>query len=367
MAAIEVETLEQLLRLLASGTPLRGARLQDLDLTGLDPALLEHADVDKMVVLGCELPQQLDEQLRVRGALVFPREDRVPFDPWRAGLYTARELYADPTGEGYSGSRDARTYRWSLDPRTRSDVYATLLQAIHDDSIADALAELVDGRRVVGVMGGHALDRGTAGYADAAHLGHTLAADGAIVATGGGPGAMEAANLGALFEDATALAAALDELAGVPSFRPSVDAWATIAFGIRDRLAQAQRPDAPSLGVPTWFYGHEPPNVFAAHIAKYFSNALREDALLAICTAGIVVLPGAAGTVQEIFQAATRLFYATESDGPLPPLVLVDERHWQQAIPAWEPLRSLAEGRPMQSAIHLVGTVDEAAAIIAAG
>ena len=49
--------------------------------------------------------------------------------------------------------------------------------------------------------------------------------------------------------------------------------------------------------------------MFGRGIAKYFSNALREDGLLARCTAGTVVLAGAAGTVQEIFQGVTRLYY----------------------------------------------------------
>ena len=51
-------------------------------------------------------------------------------------------------------------------------------------------------------------------------------------------------------------------------------------------------PTARSLGIPTWFYGHEPPNVFCDVIAKYFSNAIREEGLLARSTAGIVVLDG---------------------------------------------------------------------------
>ena len=46
-------------------------------------------------------------------------------------------------------------------------------------------------------MGGHALRSGaTRAYADAARLGHALGRA-YVVATGGGPGAMEAANLGA--------------------------------------------------------------------------------------------------------------------------------------------------------------------------
>jgi hypothetical protein len=35
-----------------------------------------------------------------------------------------------------------------------------------------------------------------------------------------------------------------------------------------------------SSPIPTWFYGYEPPDVFASAMAKYFSNALREDVLL---------------------------------------------------------------------------------------
>src|SRR5690606_40682509 len=47
-----------------------------------------------------------------------------------------------------------------------------------------------------------------------------------------------------------------------------------------------------NLAIPTWFYGHEPSNLFASSIAKYFSNSIREDTLLAICLYGIVFAPG---------------------------------------------------------------------------
>ena len=49
--------------------------------------------------------------------------------------------------------------------------------------------------------------------------------------------------------------------------------------------------------------------MFATSIAKYFSNALREDVLLSRARGGIIYLPGAAGTVQEIFQAVTPNYY----------------------------------------------------------
>jgi predicted Rossmann-fold nucleotide-binding protein len=167
---------------------------------------------------------------------------------------------------------------------------------------------------------------------------------------------MEAANLGAYaapFED-TMLTDALRVLAKVPSFVPSVTEWARAAFEVRGRWPGG----GPSVAVPTWFYGHEPPNAFAAHIAKYFSNATREDGLLARCTAGVVFLPGAAGTVQEIFDNATPNYY--ESRGEPTPMVLVDRAHWTEHLPAWPLLRALARERPMAARVALVDRIEEA-------
>ena len=41
------------------------------------------------------------------------------------------------------------------------------------------------------------------------------------------------------------------------------------------------------LAIPTWLYGHEPANLFAGRIAKYFSNAIREDMILRLARGGI--------------------------------------------------------------------------------
>ena len=276
---------------------------------------------------------------------------------------------------------DSRAYEWGRDMRLAGDAYATLLKAIHDDSVNDALDEWVAGRRVVGIMGGHAQPRGTGGFAAAARTGHALAAAGLLVATGGGPGAMEAANLGAVAPSADALEVALERLHPVPTFLPDVGAWARLAFEVVESFgprvsprsgspapvpeAGAPEPRPRSLGVPTWFYGHEPPNVFAEGIAKYFSNAVREDGLLARSNAGLLVMPGAAGTVQEVFQLATRLYYAPDDVIP-PPLVLVGVDHWVETLPVWPLLRSMARGRGMEQVLHLVDAADEAVALVTA-
>jgi predicted Rossmann-fold nucleotide-binding protein len=363
MPAVEIHDVGVLAALLATGTSPAGMRLQDLDLTAVEGQLLQRTDLDGLVVLGGRLSPALRAHLTLHGAVVFPAVPDAPVAVYRAGLYTAHELYAGLEA-GYAGTPDARAYAWARDARLANDAYATLLRAVHDDSVTDALDEWLAGASVVGVLGGHAAERGSPDYAAAARLGRGLAAAGLVVATGGGPGTMEAANLGALAPSDDALDEALAGLRAVVSFRPDVSAWARLGLAVRAGFPQPPRPR--SLGIPTWFYGHEPPNVFADGIAKYFSNALREDGLLARSAAGVVVVPGAAGTVQEIFQFATRLYYG--GSPPPPPLVLLGRDHWTRTLPVLPLLQALAAGRPMAGAVHVVDTVEEAVtAIVAAG
>lgn len=351
----EIETLAEFDAVVASGT-LRRHVVQSVDLTDRDEVLAQ-VDVHSALFLGCRLDLAVAQDLTKRGASVFPRLPRVPFDAYRSLLYSPDDLY-DGLDRGYAHTLDGRVYAWTL-KETSKYLDGTLAQSLHDHAMTDALGdELAVNGNGVGVMGGHALLRGSEQYRAAAQLGHALADLGRLVITGGGPGAMEAANLGASWPgSASEVDEVCTELARVPSFRDDVDAWARLALEVR-----ASKPRL-TVGIPTWFYGHEPPNPFATAIAKYFDNAIREDMLMQVCGAGIVFMPGAAGTTQEIFQAVTRNYYALETH-ELRPLVLVGREFWTEKLPAWPLLQALASGRLMEPHIHLVDSLDEVAEIV---
>ncbi|MET0692619.1 MAG: Rossmann fold nucleotide-binding protein [Propionibacteriaceae bacterium] len=360
---VEVDSLAAFDAHLVGSTSLDGWFVQAVDLTGRGEAL-RRVHVRGAVFLGCLLTEAQESSLRARGALLFPSLPDLPFDPYRPRLYAAEDLYGAVAGP-YARSADAAIYAWSRPAGPTAGLAHTLAAALHDHSIGDALDDAsadLDPRQVVGVRGGHALRRGEPDYRAAAELGERLTRGGKTVLTGGGPGAMEAANLGAYLSPwPGALTEALPVLTVADGWASDVDRWLAGAFAVRDRWPAAEA--GASFSVPTWFYGHEPTNVFATGIAKYFANALREDTLLHRCRGGIVYLPGQAGTVQEIFQAVTDNFYAVDS-AELSPMVLVGRAYWTATYPAWPLLERLARGRSMAGVVSVVDTVAEAADVI---
>ncbi len=373
---MEIDSLTDFDARIGRTRALDGWFVSSLDLQDRTEALLR-VDPRGAVFLGCRFAADGDgvdvvERLRSGGALIFPALPDVPFDPYRPLLYSPDQLYGVPDGQAssarppYDRSPDSVVYAWTRSPAGRT-LTADLAATLHDHSIDGALDDVTDRlepARVVGVMGGHAVSRRDPAYAATARLGEGLARAGRTVLTGGGPGAMEAANLGAYLSGwAGALPEALALLAASPDYVDGADPWATAAFAVRDRWRGAEA--GQSLSIPTWFYGHEPTNVFGTQVAKYFANALREDTLLHRCRGGIVFAPGAAGTVQEVFQAANDRYYGLRGTAAAP-LVLLGGDHWTRTLPAWPLLQALARDSAMAGAVHVVDDLDEALALVTA-
>lgn len=363
----EIEDLTALQDHLKAHGSVAGVVLQGIDLASVEAALLQ-TPLAGTVLLGCTASPALTLHALSHGALVFPALDG-PYRPYRPTLYTVDELMA-----GYERGRhasffdattDARIYAHYMQTRDTAPILEGLAQRVHDHAMDDALHELLhpaqgEPARVVAFMGGHALARTEPAFVDVARCAWRLAQRGMLVATGGGPGAMEAANLGACFasESEDALVRAVHALATAPTYRS--EGWFDLAFDVRDRVPAARR--GASLGIPTWFYGHEPTNLFCSHVAKYFSNALREDGLLAIARHGVVFARGGPGTLQEVFLDLCQNAYATYKD--VSPMVFLGARFWREErafFPIIEQMarESLGTKNPWGTHIACVDDVDD--------
>lgn len=304
------------------------------------------------------------------------------FEPVRRRLYGPAELYEDldlSTPESWVETLDFRVYAEFLANGGSSppDQYTAMLRSMHDSSLSHLTAEFIESKKVVAIMGGHRLRRDDPVYADVAALGRELAARGFLVTSGGGPGAMEAAHLGAVLvtEGEDRVGEAVASLARMPEMPAGLEATIRSGEVDMDVVREAHRWLAPafeisaslgdpgvSLAVPTWHYGHEPSTPLATHIAKLFQNSIREDGLLAIATHGVVYAPGMAGTVQEIFQDAAQNYYRSFANRSSP-MVLLGTAYWTRTLPVVPVLRNLF-GETFDGIVHITDDLGAAVEFI---
>ncbi len=287
----------------------------------------------------------------------MPGRDAIPFSAMPAELYGVRQLY-----EGYSPDDpdslekafDTKIYNWTRDAsgsETRVlELPETIATRLHDTAIDRLVAAFLDAphSRTIGFMGGHGILRTAVTFRRIAEIARELRRRGFLIVTGGGPGLMEAANLGAFmapFDDKD-LTKAIGTLRAVPDYRSTKD-WIRTAATARADLLGNWDADAPAgsrnLGIPTWVYGFEPPNLFATSVAKYFYNSLREDGLVSVANGGLVFGKGDAGTVQEVFQNAVLNYYRKKTTAPTP-MVFYDIDFWNPS-----PETDAAAGAPLDS------------------
>lgn len=315
------------------------AVFQGLDLTAHSDDIAK-GNLTDCVFLGCRMKASLALAAVGAGCFVVPPVTNLPFDPFRPTLYTPAALYAGfdyKVPDSYKKCMDWIIYDSFMDPSTKTerpaDVDVVLFRRLHDASIAEALDDLLDlplRKRSVAIMGGHDVPRDKPIFANVALLAQKLATEGYFVVTGGGPGLMEAGNLGAYtagFPDpGAALQSVLGKLAKAPTYKDPL--WLSAAFEAwQDLGSPLNAAKSRNLGIPTWFYGHEPPNVFATDVAKYFENSVREEGLLALALAGIIFAEGNGGTVQEIFQDANQNYYRTYG-AVKSPMILFGVDYW---------------------------------------
>jgi hypothetical protein len=182
-----------------------------------------------------------------------------------------------------------------------------------------ALAEL---GAAISVFGSARTPRQDPEYAMAEQLGGALARAGFAVITGGGPGAMEAANKGAC------------EAGGV-----------SVGLGIE--LPHEQ-------GINDW-----------VDLAVHFRYFFARKTMFVKYAQGFVVLPGGFGTMDELFEALVLVQTQKVTSFPI---VLLGDGYWSGLL-AW--LRGPVLDRGMIAArdldlIHTVENVDEAMAVLTA-
>jgi predicted Rossmann-fold nucleotide-binding protein len=320
-----------------AGTDLKMTVIKGVDLTSFDAGYWEKVEIGTTFFLGCVFGKRETEILLQRkGAVLFPPLEGLPYNPYRCSLYSPKELQDLTSGV----SLDRRIYcDYVAKGKFYPDVIEALCRRIHDDSIDDALQRLINEigpLKMIGVMGGSSMNRRDLGYRKTAQTTRLLTLSGHFVISGGGPGMMEAANLGAYFSKFGE--SDLDEALKILALAPecSNPMWMRQSLEVKRRFPNG----ADSLGIPTWFYGSEPTNAFANKVAKYFDNSIREGGLLQIAKAGVIFAPGSAGTRQEIFMDAAQNHYGTT--GFYSPMVFLGRTQYQREAPIYPLLRKVA-------------------------
>ena len=340
---------------------LRHYAFQSVDFTRVAEAA--QRDYTDCIFMGCNIPEGMRERIDAN-CFIFPAMPK-PYNIFPAQMYSAETLYAGynpQQADSFLACYDSRVYAHYIAlGKQSSDIGETLARSLHDHSVSDALHDMLakyDERAVVAVMGGHSLSRTDEAYFTVAKTSKLLTEQGKLMVSGGGPGAMEATHLGAWLAGRSdeELCEAVKMLACAPKFED--EGWLASAFEVMARYPRDEK--YCSIGIPTWFYGHEPATPFASHIAKYFDNSIREDGLLAIAKGGVIYSPGSAGTMQEVFQDAAQNHYKTF--GFASPMVFLGREHWTKTMPVYPLLEQLQlVGRYKNLLLSLADTAEEAA------
>ncbi|WP_104179146.1 TIGR00730 family Rossman fold protein [Arthrobacter sp. B0490] len=202
---------------------------------------------------------------------------------------------------------------------TRTDPWRVL--RIQSEFV-EGFGTLADLGPAISVFGSARTARDSSFYAIGEEVGRRLVESGFAVITGGGPGAMEAANKGACEAGGTSVGLGIE----LP-FEQGMNEWVDLGINFR------------------YFFARK------TMFVKYAS--------------GFVVLPGGFGTLDELFEAMTLVQTGKVTSFPI---VLIGLAYWRPLLD-WIEGTLLAEGTVSQkdlSLLQLVETAEEAVRIVAA-
>jgi len=265
----------------------------------------------------------------------------VVFDHKRDALYDPLELLTvvnPETGETLDVTI-AKSYAVSGGEHAKN-LQLILARNEHDTRLMYAARVYLSKKRVVGFMGGHSLKRDSEGYLSCARIARAFTRLGFVVLTGGGPGAMEAAALGAYFagmEDSK-LDGAIRILSKASSHLDKD--WLARALDVVLEFPRSKDDceKYPSLGIATWLYASEPTNIFSTKVAKIFQNSVREDFLANHTSHGVVFLQGSFGTFQEMFMVAAAVHYNFSQA----PMAFFGTQFWTESVGLYPLLQQLS-------------------------
>lgn len=122
---VEIGSLDALKKFIAtSGHDWGSALVQGLDLTdgAIDHLLLRETGLAGAVFLECRLSSAFLVRALEEGALLFPVQAGLPFNPGRSTLYSCADVlagYEPGKNETYCQTPDWRCYLASMDPNTK--------------------------------------------------------------------------------------------------------------------------------------------------------------------------------------------------------------------------------------------------------
>ena len=304
----------------------------EIDLLAFETELLKK-DIRNCYFVDCKMNSDLLNKIHDEKNYVLPKLN-LPYSMFQDKLYSRNSLFNnyDPTNtSSYESTKDHLIYKHFLSSGGNSpnSMHESFARSMHDRAVEESmnkfLQKRISSRKFIGIMGGHAISRKDSNYKKTALIAKSLTENGCLIFTGGGPGMMEAAHLGAHFAGRSKeeLSAGIEIMQSAQYYQDPL--WLSKSHEVMEKYPQIFGFE--SLGIPTWVYGHEPPNPFPTHIAKFFSVTVRQDGLLSIAKSAVIYSPGSVGTTSEIFQEVQQNHYKNISKSAM---IFLDKEFWTE-------------------------------------